>query len=84
MDTLVNRLRGRYKLGPNAEFGRRSFADFVPFISLEAAIEIEQLEGKLKWAYCNKIGSDSIIGLDSCDDFKDWIDNLIIPCENRA
>ena len=84
MDTLVNRLRGIYEIGPNAEFGTRSFAGIVAPISFEAAIEIEQLQNKLKWAYCNKIGSDSIIGLDSCDDFKDWIDNLIIPCENRA
>jgi hypothetical protein len=76
MDTLVNRLRGIYEIGPNAEFGTRSFADFVPPISLEAANKIDELEDKLKWAYCNKIGSDSIVGLDSCDDFKDWIDNL--------
>jgi hypothetical protein len=75
-DTLVNRLRGIYTVGPNAEFGVRSFADFVPPISLEAAIEIEQLETKLKWVYCNLIGSDSIIGIDSCADFKDWLENL--------
>ncbi len=42
-DSLVNRLRGLYEIGPNAEFGTRSFADFIPPISLEAANRIEEL-----------------------------------------
>ena len=33
-------------------------------------------EDKKKLAYCKEIGSDSIIGLDSCDDYKDWLSNL--------
>ncbi len=49
-DSLVNRLRGIYDLGPNAEFGTRSFADFIPPISLEAANRIEELESELKKA----------------------------------
>lgn len=32
-------------------------------------------EDKKKWAYCKEIGSDSIVGLDSCDDYKDWLPN---------
>jgi len=47
MDKLVNRLRGIYEVGHNAEFGTRSFADFVPPISLEAADRIEELEKAL-------------------------------------
>jgi hypothetical protein len=31
------------------------------------------LEDKLKWAYCEKKGSDSIVGLDCCDNYKDWL-----------
>jgi hypothetical protein len=31
---------------------------------------------KKKWAYCKEIGSDSIVGLDSCDDYKDWLSKL--------
>lgn len=42
-DTLVNRLRGQYACGVNNEFGTRSFADFIPAISLEAADRIEEL-----------------------------------------
>lgn len=34
------------------------------------------LQDKLKRAYCEKIGSDSIVGLDSCDNYKDWLLNL--------
>lgn len=38
-------------------------------------VEVSQ-EDKLKWAYCSIIGSDSIVGLDSCDDYKDWYSSL--------
>jgi len=31
---------------------------------------------KLKWAYCELIGSDSIDGLDCCDNYKDWLASL--------
>lgn len=47
MHKLVDRLRGIYSVGPNAEFGTRSFSDFVPPISLEAANRIEELEQEL-------------------------------------
>ena len=40
---LVNRLRGIYKIGPDGEYGKRDFSEFVPAISLEAADEIERL-----------------------------------------
>jgi hypothetical protein len=48
VDRLVNRLRGQYGIGPGKEFGTRSFADFVPPISLEAANRIEELEAMLR------------------------------------
>ena len=47
MDKLVDRLRGIYSVGPNAELGTRTFANFVPPISLEAANRIEELESAL-------------------------------------
>jgi len=43
-DKLTNRLRGQYKVGPDNVYGTRSFADFIPPISLEAADRIELLE----------------------------------------
>ncbi len=43
-DSLINRLRGQYEIGENNEFGTRSFVDFIPPISLEAANKIEALE----------------------------------------
>ncbi len=39
-DTLVNRLRGRYEVGPNAEFGIREFD--VPAINIEAVNNSEK------------------------------------------
>jgi len=47
MSDLVNRLRGTYAIGPKGVYGTRSFADFIPPISLEAADRIEVLEAKL-------------------------------------
>jgi len=44
MSDLVNRLRGQYTVGPDNIYGTRSFADFIPPISFEAADRIEQLE----------------------------------------
>ena len=32
----------------------------------------EEIE-KLMWEYCKEIGSDSIIGLHVCDNFRDWM-----------
>ena len=49
-DKLTNRLRGLYEVGPNAEFGTRSF-DFIPPISIEAAERIEELEEALHLIY---------------------------------
>lgn len=46
-DTLVDRLRGKYEVGPDAEFGTRDFSKFIPPISLEAADYIEELEDEL-------------------------------------
>ncbi len=45
---LTNRLRGQYEVGEKNEFGSRSFADFIPPISLEAADRIEALEQMLR------------------------------------
>lgn len=39
-------------------------------------MKAEALEDKLKWAYCREKGADSIVGLDSCDDYKDWVKTL--------
>lgn len=36
----------------------------------------EVLQNQLKWAYCDKICSDSIVGLDSCDDYRGWVLSL--------
>lgn len=44
MNTLTDRLRGIYSVGINGEFGTRSFVEFIPPISLEAADRIEELE----------------------------------------
>jgi len=41
---VIDRLRGNYKIGPNGEYGMRSFADFIPPISFEAADVIESLQ----------------------------------------
>jgi hypothetical protein len=41
-----------------------------------SAKTIARLSDKLKWAYCKEIGSDSIVGLDCCDDYKDWCEKL--------
>ena len=48
MSNLTNRLRGIYKVGNKAEFGTRSFADFIPPISIEAADRIDELESMLE------------------------------------
>ena len=61
MTTLVNRLRGQYEVGKNNEFGTRSFADFIPPISLEAANRIEALEAKLRFLVDNDSINDSSI-----------------------
>lgn len=34
--------------------------------------QLKDLKEKLKWLYCLEIGSDSTVGLDCCDNFKDW------------
>lgn len=43
MYDLINRLRGRYPIGPDGVYGERDFSDFIPPISLEAADTIEKL-----------------------------------------
>ena len=40
---------------------------------------IRALETKLKWVYCREIGSDSIVGLEQCDAFYDWVARLDHP-----
>ena len=46
-DKLTDRLRGRYKVGPDNVYGPRSFTSFIPPIALEAADRIEELEQAL-------------------------------------
>jgi hypothetical protein len=47
-NNLVDRLKGLYMVGPDGAYGTRSFADFIPPISLEAARRIEVLEAALQ------------------------------------
>ena len=47
-DKLTDRLRGQYQVGLDGVYVTRSFADFIPPISLEAANRIESLESALK------------------------------------
>jgi hypothetical protein len=44
MSDLPNRLRGKYRIGPDSEYGERQFAHFIPPICIEAADRIEELE----------------------------------------
>ena len=44
--------------------------------SVKLQERIKELEGQLKSAYCGVVGSDSIVGLDCCDDYRNWIDAL--------
>lgn len=53
-----------------APTGKLKFA-YQTIMNMEA--ELLESQDQLKWAYCKKIGADSITGLDSCDDFKDWL-----------
>jgi hypothetical protein len=46
-DLLVDRLRGKYKIGENGEFGTRDFSSAMPPICEEAAARIEALEVEL-------------------------------------
>ena len=50
MDDLVDRLRGKYGVGIDKEFGIRDFSEFIPPICLEAATAIEDLEEELALA----------------------------------
>lgn len=47
-DNLIDRLRGKYQVGTDGEFGTRDFSNFIPAVSLEAADEIQRLRDKLK------------------------------------
>ena len=51
MDNLTDRLRGSYAVGPNGVYCTRSFGDFRPPISLEAADRIDKLEQALYQLY---------------------------------
>ena len=54
----------------NKPTGRLKFA-YETIYALED--EIKALQDQLKHAYCGIIGSDSIVGLDSCDNYKEWL-----------
>lgn len=49
-DSLVNRLRGKYQVGPAGMYGTRDFSGFIPPICEEAAKRIEYLEILLREA----------------------------------
>ena len=46
-------------------------AMYNALIALANVAEFEAYS--LKREYCKEIGADSVVGLDSCDDFKDWL-----------
>ena len=43
MCELTDRLRGKYKIGPEGEYGTRDFSAHIPAISIEAADHIDTL-----------------------------------------
>lgn len=53
--------------------GKLKFA-YTTIASMES--KITQLEDRLKRAYCKEVGADSITGLDSCDDYKEWLNQI--------
>jgi hypothetical protein len=66
---LINRLRGQYQVGVNGEFGTRSFADFIPSISLEAADRIETLQYALEDAKGFAVWTETL-GRTDCEIYK--------------
>ena len=76
-DTLVNRLRGIYGIGPDNEFGTRSFADFIPPISLEAVSRIEELNKAL----IALTSANSSWPMDVSDEDEELISRLIMLAE---
>lgn len=50
MSDLLNRLRGKYSVGPQGVYEDRDFGNFTPAICQEAADEIEQLRAQLQEA----------------------------------
>jgi hypothetical protein len=73
-DTLVDRLRGQYKVGPDNVYGTRSFADFIPPISLEAAARIEVLEAAVNDMRSLMESSVGVVGLHMNGDVATWSD----------
>ena len=62
-DDLMNRLRGQYEVGPDAEFGKRQFP--VAPIQIEAADRIAALEAELsRWRALDAIPDGYAIGDD--------------------
>jgi len=73
MNKLINRLRGQYSAGPNNEFRTRSFADFIPPISIEAADRIENLEEALRQIKVTE---------NSYDDEQTVLSEIYVICED--
>lgn len=71
MDTGEVELNGVYIFGMYTKQDR--IAEFVE----NQAVTIESLQDKLKRAYCREKGADSIIGLDCCSDYRDWLKGLM-------
>ena len=57
---------------PRKEVAKKAW-DYQQAKLKEQAARIDALEDLLKHAYCGVVGSDSIIGLDCCDDYRDWL-----------
>lgn len=71
MSDLTDRLRGKYKVGQDGVYGTRSFADFIPLISIEAADRIDALEAaakKVVWYDWSDNDSDAASAVDTLRD----------------
>ena len=81
-DTLI--AAGVYAGGDKAEYKQAVFIHFGLklledhgeewYVAAESELRkiVKRIE-ELKLKYCKEIGSDSIIGLDCCDNFRDWL-----------
>jgi hypothetical protein len=73
LDNIVNMDKDKLK-----EFIRNLFKSDKVKADLIRDLEYKNdiLEYALKMAYCQKVGSDNPIGLDVCDNYKEWRESL--------
>jgi hypothetical protein len=58
------------------EGSNSALSDMLCAVCEKKDARISELEDLLKMAYCKEKGSDSIVGLDCCDDYRDWCATL--------